>query len=383
MDLHCKQIMKIIYWSFSTLPSHAANAVNVMKMASAFANLDHEVIVIAIKGDSSIDCLELFENYGVKNNFKIIRTTYSRVKLGWIVWGFRMLRIVVKTKPDLIFARDSFGALLSALIGFNVFFEAHSAPHGRDKILFKFLFSLKRIRKIIVISKSLRDYLYGLYAIDNSKIIIAPDAVEQSWITKRENALIYRKELGYRESDYLIGYAGSLYKGRGIELIMEIAKRRQLDKFIIIGGPSKEREIFITQANNFGLNNISFKNYVPHSLLPKYLFSCDILLMPYQRELKTANNGPDTSRFMSPLKMFEYMASGKPIIASNLDVIKEILVNERNSLLVEPDNISQWCNAIKKLESDSKLADNLGKIAKDDVRKFTWSKRSKMILANI
>jgi len=378
-----KEFMKLVYWSFSSLPSQAANAVNVMKMASAFANLGHEVIVIAIEGDNSIDCLELFKHYGVKNNFKIIRTTYPRVKLGGIVWGFLMLRIVVRTKPDLIFARDSFGALLSALIGFNVFFEAHGAPHGRDKILFKFLFSLKRIKKIVVISKSLRDYLSGRYGIDNSKIIIAPDAVDESWITNRENALGFRKELGYKESDFLIGYTGSLYKGRGIELIMEIAKRRQLDKFIIIGGPSKEREIFKKQANNFGLNNISFKNYVPHSLLPKYLFICDILLMPYQRKLKTANNGPDTSKFMSPLKMFEYMATGKPIIASNLDVIKEILVNERNSLLVEPDNTSQWCNAIKKLESDSKLAYSLGKIATDDVRKFTWSERSKMILANI
>ena len=104
--------------------------------------------------------------------------------------------------------------------------------------------------------------------------------------------------------------------------------------------------------------------------------------MPYQRKFKTANDGPDTSKFMSPLKMFEYMATGKPIIASNHDVIKEILSNEKNSLLVEPDNISQWCNAIKKLKSDSKLAYNLGKNAKDDVRKFTWSERSKMILNN-
>ena len=128
------------------------------------------------------------------------------------------------------------------------------------------------------------------------------------------------------------------------------------------------------------LNNIQFMGYISNKNLPKYLFSCDTLLMPYQSTLETANHGPDTSEFMSPLKMFEYMASGKPIIASNHDVIKEILVNERNSLLVEPDNISQWCNAIEKLESDSKLGYSLGKIAKDDVRKFTWLERSKMIL---
>ena len=102
--------------------------------------------------------------------------------------------------------------------------------------------------------------------------------------------------------------------------------------------------------------------------------------MPYQKNLKTANNGPNTSKFMSPLKMFEYMSSGKSIISSNLDVIKEILVNEKTALLVDPDNSSQWCNAIERLKSDSKLAHSLGIIAKDNVRKFTWSERSKMIL---
>jgi glycosyltransferase involved in cell wall biosynthesis len=372
--------MKIVYWSFSTFPSQAANSVNVMKMASAFANLGHEVVVIALEGDSSIDSLELYENYGVKNNFKVIRSTYPKVKLGWILWGFLMLRIVIKEKPNLIFARDSFGALLSAFIGRNVFFEVHGAPHGRDKILFTFLFSLKRIRKIVIISKSLRDYLYGRYRIDNSKIVVAPDAVDQSWITMRENVSVFRKELGYRESDLLIGYTGSLYKGRGIELILEIAKHRPQDKFIIIGGPSNEREVFITKAKKSGLNNIRFKNYVPHNLLPQYLFSCDILLMPYQKKLKTANNGPDTSKFMSPIKMFEYMASGKPIIASNLNVIKEVLENERNSLLVESDKVSQWCNAIRKLASNPKLANRLGKHAKNDARKFTWSERVKLIL---
>ena len=374
--------MKMIYWSFSTLPSQAANSVNVMKMANAFANLGHEVILIAIDGDKSIDSSELFEKYGVKNHFKIIRTTYPKVKFGWIIWGFRMLSIIVKTKPDLIFSRDSFGAFLSALIGYNVFFEVHGAPHGRDKILYKFLFPLKRIKKIVVISISLRDYLCKRFSIDN-KIIIAPDAVDESWITKDKNVIGYKEQLGYRKKDFLIGYTGSLYKGRGIELIMELAKIFSSDEFLIIGGPSKEREDFVEQAKIFELNNISFNKYVPHALLPNYLFICDILLMPYQRKLRTANNGPNTSKFMSPLKMFEYMATGKPIIASNLDVIKEILEDERNSLLVEPDNVSEWCNAINKLKSDSNLAYSIGKVATEDVKKFTWSERSKMILRDV
>jgi len=374
--------VKIVYWSFSILPSQTANSVNVMKMANAFANLGHEVILIAIEGDRSIESSKLFENYGVKNHFKIIRTTYPRVKLGWIVWGLHMLRIIKKTRPDLIFARDSFGALLSALIGFNVFFEVHSPPHGRDKIIYKFLLHLNHVRRIVAISRALQDNLLKEYGIKGKKIIVAPDGVDESWLNMNIDNTESRKQLGYSKSDCVIGYSGSLYQGRGIELIMEVAKRRTSDKFLIIGGPDEERERFVIIAKSLELNNFQFIGYIPNSLLPQYLFSCDILLMPYQRKLETANKGPDTSKYMSPLKMFEYLATGKPIIASNLEVIKEILVNERNALLFEPDNISKWCDAIERLKSDSQFACNLGVNARDDVRRFTWSERSNRILNN-
>jgi len=374
--------MKIVCWSSSSLPSQTANSVSVMKMASAYSSLGHDVTVIAKKGDSCTNGIELFEYYGVKKNFEIVRRTYPEVKLGWIVWGLLMLKIVVKTKPDLVFARDSFGALLSALIGFNVFFEVHSPPHGRDIYFFKFLFSLKRIRRIVAISRALQDYLLKQYSIKENKIIVAPDAVDQSWLDMSIDKVKSRRQLGYGKGDCVIGYSGSLYQGRGIELILDIAKKLPSDQFLIIGGSDEERRRFDTMAKSIGLKNLRFTGHIPNSQLPKYLFSCDILLMPYQKKLETANRGPDTSKFMSPLKMFEYLATGKPIISSNLEVIKEVLVNERNSLLVEPDDISQWCNAIERLKSDSQLVRTLGVNARDDVKRFTWSERSKMILDN-
>lgn len=372
--------MKIIYWSFSLLPSQTANSVSVMKMANAFASLGHDVVVIARKTDKCIESDDLFENYGVEKNFKIVRVLYPKVKLGWIIWGLLSLKIVKKINPDLVFSRDSFGALLSALIGFNVFFEVHGAAHGRDKIIFKLLFQLKHIRRVVAITKALQVYLLKQYGIQENKIIVAPDAVDQSWLDMNIDNVESRRQLSFGKDDYVIGYSGSLYQGRGIELILEIAKKRPSEQFLVIGGPDEERERFVITAKSFGLNNLQFFGYVPNSQLPKYLFSCNILLMPYQRKLETANKGPDTSKYMSPMKMFEYMASGKPIIASNHDVIKEILVNERNSLLVEPDNISKWCDAIERLKSDSQLSRTLGVNARDDVKRFTWSERTKIIL---
>lgn len=374
--------MKIIYWSFSTFPSKAANSVNVIKMASYFAKLGHEVILTAIKGEPKINFNKIFERYGVKNNFKIILKNYPKIKFGWILWGLFILKIVFKSKPDLVFSRDSFGAFLSALFGFDVLFEVHGAAHGRDKILFKFLFPLKRIKKIIVISKSLKEYLCQHYRFDHNKIIIAPDAVDDAWVEEEKIVESQKKALGFNSNDFVLGYIGNLYKGRGIKLIINLAKLLPEDKFVLIGGPKNVLKIYNKIIFDLGIQNICFKDYVPHSSLPKYLFSCDILLMPYQKQLKTANDGPDTSKFMSPLKMFEYMSAGKPIIASNHKVIKEVLINKKNALLVEPDKINEWYDSIIKLKSDPKLSNSLGKTAKNHVKKYTWSKRTKLILDN-
>lgn len=372
--------MKIVYWSFSILPSQTANSVSVMKMAAAFSGLGHDVVVLARNTCEYIESDDLFENYGVEKNFKIIRVPYPQFKFGWVIWGLRSLKIVRKIKPNLVFSRDSFGSFLSALCGLKVFFEVHSAPFGRDKFIFRLIFKLKYVKKVIAISNALRVYLLKNYSIKKNKIIVAHDGVDQSWLNISVDDVGTRKELCYNIDDFIIGYSGSLYEGRGIELILGLARKLHSIKFLIIGGSDKERKKFSAQSRSLGLNNLQFIGYIANSKLPKYLFSCNILLMPYQRNLKTANNGPNTSKFMSPLKMFEYMATGKPIISSNLDVLKEILVNEKNALLVEPDNLSQWCNAIEKLKLDSNLAYNLGINARDNVRNFTWAERSKVIL---
>ena len=151
--------MKIVYWSYSILPSQTANSVSVMKMASAFSSLGHNVVVIARKTGKYIESDDLFENYGVEKNFNIVRVSYPKFKFGWIIWGLKSLKIVMKINPDLVFSRDSFGALLSALFGLKVFFEVHSAPFGRDKIIYKLIFQLRHIMKVVAISKALQDYL--------------------------------------------------------------------------------------------------------------------------------------------------------------------------------------------------------------------------------
>ena len=83
---------------------------------------------------------------------------------------------------------------------------------------------------------------------------------------------------------------------------------------------------------------------------------------------------------MSPLKVFEYMASGKPIICSNIEVLREVLEHRRNCILCDPENINEWIDAIKLLGSNQDLAKLLSSNAMNDLKsKYSWKKRATSI----
>ena len=107
----------------------------------------------------------------------------------------------------------------------------------------------------------------------------------------------------------------------------------------------------------------------------------DVLLMPYQKSVSVGLKGVDTAKWMSPMKMFEYMSTGKPVISSNLSVLREILKDNENCLLVKPDDIKNWSEALKRIIKDKLLADKLGNNAYNQYQiKHTWKKRAEDIL---
>ena len=87
--------------------------------------------------------------------------------------------------------------------------------------------------------------------------------------------------------------------------------------------------------------------------------------MPYQKDLKLADNKVNTSSWMSPMKVFEYMSAKKAIVSSNMPVIQEVL-NESNSILVEPDNIKEWSDAINSLYNDKNKREKIAKNSYND-----------------
>ena len=371
--------MRILYISKSIIPSRSANSIHVMKMCQALSDNEHKVVLIAPdikdKYEKGID--DIYEYYGVQNNFEIKKLWHPNYKFGAIIYALSIyVYLFLNNNFDLVYGRFLHGCYIATLLGKKVIFEIHeviSETKNHRNIVFKKLLKSKHLKKIIVISQALKNIYLEKKNLDKIEIQVAHDGADEVKNFESKIELLGNKE------KLKVGYVGHLYKGRGIETIIECAKKIDDMTFHIVGGLKVDIDYWKEYLKNTNLNNIYFYGFVTPNETKKYLNSFDILLAPYQNKVSVfGNHESDTSKFMSPLKIFEYMSHKKPIVASDLPVIREVL-NKSNSILVKSDDIKLWINSIEKLK-DLKNREKISNQALSDFYNYSWKNRAFLIL---
>lgn len=372
--------MRILYISDSIIPSCTANSINVMKMCNAFSNIGHEVVLLSIKRPSSHqeEVENEFDYYGVKPRFEIRKFLVPLMKSSILLYSLRCAVEILKIKPDIVYGRFLRGVWLAARLNFDVVYEMHFPVWKMPRIgrfLFSNLVKNKKLKHLVVISKALKKMVEK--DVSGKEIIVAHDGADLIGNNGKEVQTVLSDQYGNRTK---VGYVGHLYPGRGIELIIKMATELLDIDFHIIGG--KEEDIKAIKRE-IEANNVFFHGFMPPSLINDYILGCDILVMPYQRKVAVSGDKySDTSRWMSPLKMFEYMASGKPIIASDLPVLREVLEHDRNAVLVAPDDTDGWVRAVKHLINNKKVGERIAQQALIDLKQsYTWERRIQRVLS--
>lgn len=366
--------MRLAYIAQSVIPSKAANSVHVMRMCEAFADNGHDVTLFVPDHPARTD--DPFALYGLTKQFPIRYIPcfdHRGSRLLYVLSTFLFMRAIKRhlkdVNPELVYTRYLPGCLSAAKMGFPVRYEAHSPVWGSrlEGAMYSRLIRHPKLQKLVVISDALKQIYLRHGGLSESSLLVCHDAAPPS--PGPEKAA---KWLG-RPNTLQVGYVGSLYKGRGIGLIRRLAEARQDVDFHLVGPGGKERRELD------GMSNLHLYGYVPHSEVHKFRNSCDVLLSPHQRKVTVHGGGGDISAYTSPLKLFEYMSSGKPIIASALPVLKEVL-NESNSILVEPEDEAGWLSALSRLE-DEEVRNRIGqKGLADFLENYTWSRRAQMVL---
>lgn len=371
--------MKIVYISNSIIPSRAANSIHVMKMCQAFADNGHEVVLLAPNRHKEYEKAinDVYEYYGVKKNFEIKKLWYPEIKGKSFFYTLSILfYLMVNKKFDLVYGRFLHGCYIATLLKNEVIFESHAPIYEKKNYelkLFEKLIKSKYLKKFVVISEALRNMYLSNGYLNDTKIQVAHDGADE--VIDFENKA---KLLG-NKNNLKVGYVGHLYKGRGIELIIECAKKLNAVSFHIVGGSNKDIQYWKEHIDRYKIENIYFYGFVSPKEATFYRNAFDIVLAPYSKQVSVFGNAGDTSKFMSPLKIFEYMSHKKAIIASDLPVLREILTKE-NSILVDPENSQSWVEAIKKLEIDD-MKERISNNALSEFKtKYSWFIRAKKLI---
>jgi len=290
-------------------------------------------------------------------------------------WGFWLERLsflwsakhyLSPHKFDFLYTRDE-------LTG--IFFEKYILElHDLSVKLFSFrrkLFSKAEL--IFTLTNLMKQELIANYQIAEDKIFVSPDGVDLEKFNLNITQVEARKRLNLPQEQKIILYSGHLYPWKGAQILAEAAKQVEGTCYFI-GGTEKDHNNFL-QTNHELINSgkVVAPGFRSHTEIPYWLAAADVLVLP--------NSGKETisARYTSPLKLFEYMAANRPIIASDLPSLREIM-NEKNAIFFTPDNSDSLAGAIKKVLSDPVMAKNISEQAFQGVQAYTWQKRAIMII---
>jgi glycosyltransferase involved in cell wall biosynthesis len=367
--------MKIVYLSDSMIPSRMANSVHVMKMCAAFATNGHDVVLHCYRDSSNK--ADPFRFYDVPESFEIENILTSRVPGARRVMRMYSARALVSrlSDVDLIYGRDLYGMVAIKGASRSMIFEAHSPPESAfERVLLGRLIRTPELRRLVVISEALRAEFHRIYPqLEPSKVLVAHDGADiPSANSKKTN-----HEWPGRPGVIQCGYVGSLLPGKGAETVAALAARLSEFDFHIIGGSTDQVAELRARFNS---SNLYLHGHVPHSSVPWHLNQLDIALFPMQDKVITSD-GRDIARWTSPLKLFEYMACKRSIIASDLPAISEIVENGKHALLIRPTDLNAWSKAIIRMAMDPSIREQMARTGYCHFcTHFTWKKRAEMIL---
>jgi glycosyltransferase involved in cell wall biosynthesis len=343
-----------------------------MKMCGAMAGLGHDVVLYVPDRGPKEPTADVFEFYGVRPTFRICVLPWRRMKGRSYVFFLSAVAMARRDGVAMAYTRLVPAARVAAARGLDVIVELHAPPQGLARLLLDRLAATPRLRRVVCISTALADRIEYDHPGVRDRLIVAHDGADDppagESVTLEPGT--YRIEAAY---------AGHLYAGKGMEIISGLARRCPWARFHVVGGTLSDIERWTT--NLHGVDNVIFHGFVPPVEVSFYLRAADVLLAPYQRRVSPHGGQSDIGQWMSPLKLFEYMAVGRPIICSDLPTLREILEDGVTALLCDPASLDCWVEALTTLADSAVQRAGLAARARTAFEeRYSWSARAGRIL---
>jgi len=360
--------MKISYIANSSCPSELPSSLQIVKTCEYLSKHGNKVNLIL--PNSAVIKLSVEKFYDIKFKFNIIRLfRFKKFPIGINYYLFSFLAFLKAKKiSDMIITRNYFVVFLCSLFKKKCVIELHGDISNESRIV-KFIFNFfnildsNSIAKIICISKSIKTkYINDSYAKASKKIIVLPSG--SSMKTNYRNSLNIKR--------LKLGYFGTINPSRGINIILKLAQNDRQNDYFIFGGSKKQ---IVDLKKKYRLKNLHLSSHLNIKKIKIIMKEMDILLMPYSNKVTVSGNVSDTTNYMSPLKLFDYMSTGRLIISSKLDVLKEVVDDKHCVFVKNYLNPLSWLLEINKIKNNLMKRNIIGKNSYKKSKKYFHDNR--------
>jgi glycosyltransferase involved in cell wall biosynthesis len=384
--------MRLLYFADIRFPLERANGIQSMETCYALAERGH-VLHLIVKPDTQSPARDPFTFYGLAPLKSLIveranapAGTGILARVGYMSFAFG--RAFGKTRADVIMTRDL--GVAAALLRIPpamrapLVYESHGYAPDVSAALPELIATAKapsdaKLRRLaqreeqvwrssegyVTITQGLADDLTRRFG-TRPHLAVVPDGMR-----------IPTQAPGPLPTEPVVGYAGHLYAWKGVDVLLRALALVPNARGLIVGGHDKEPDLerVKTLARSLGIaDRVTFTGLVEPAKVPGYLARAMILALPNPASAISTH-------FTSPLKLFEYMAAGRAIVASDLPSIREVLQDNEQALLVAPGDAEALADAIKRVLTDSSLAERLARTAYAEAPQYAWARRAEKLEA--
>ena len=361
--------MKLVYLSNARIPTEKAHGIQIVKTCEALVTEGADVDLVVPRRRNTLSD-DPFSYYGLSRRFPIRRVwTWDLIRFGRI--GFLIQAVTfgiasalfLRRFQGVVYSRDEIPLCIVRLFSNRTFvWESHDGAWNWCA-----RYVAHRAKKIVVVSQGLKDW-YVEHGVDASKIVVIPNAIDVTSFENPESKKEARTRLGLPQDQKIAMYIGRLDGWKGTDTLLEASKKLHDSMLVVIGGDSADIEKLKVLYPK-----VTFLGFRPYRELRDNQAAADVLVVP--------NTGKDliSVKFTSPLKLVAHLASERPIVASDLPSIREI-VDESSAYLVRPDDPTALANGIEKALSNELEAHTRASRARARLSLYTWTARAEKIL---
>ncbi len=361
--------IKVLFAFENPLPSNEADAEVFTTTARYLARiLRQSLLHLPLAARSAAEPAALIAGMKVVRACAPVRPAAARHLLCGLTLVFRR----EFRQADIIYTRNLWVAWMSILAGQRVVFD-HYRPWGDQVPPLQFWIHRLVCHPRFLLNICHSDYTRRAYldlGVPAAKLHCVRNGFEPARLRDPLSPEAAKRQIGVGAGQATVIYTGRLNHKKGLDLVLQAARLLPDILFILVGSAGNGQ----IETEAAGIGNVRIVAFQPDVLLARYIFAADILLIPPSHK-PLATYGST----VLPLKLFLYMASGRPIVGGDTPDVREILTHRRNAWLCRPDHVASLVEGIREMIGDRRLAERLATQARLDSRDLTWDARASRI----